>query len=52
MLASDQGNSDAQRVLGDYYYNGVVGEVHYQEAARRYQQSADRRNAQALFNLG
>lgn len=50
-LAADQGSAIAQRVLGDYCYAEVVsGGV--QEAIRRYQQAADRADAQAMFNLG
>jgi hypothetical protein len=51
--ASEQGNVDALRVIGDYaYYGRLNGVSDYVSAARYYQQAADLKNAQSMFNLG
>eukprot|EP00474_Spongospora_subterranea_P010267 CRZ10725.1 hypothetical protein [Spongospora subterranea] len=50
-MAADQGSAYAQRILGDMSYYGVVSGG-APEATRRYQQAAEKSDAQALFNLG
>lgn len=54
-LASEQGNVDALRKIGDYAYYGHVddaGEADYATAAEQYQQASDINNAQSMYNLG
>jgi len=51
-LASEQGNVDAYRKLGDFYYYGVVERADPQQAAKYYLLGSNNRNAQAMFNLG
>jgi SEL1 protein len=52
-LASGQGNAYAARQLGDYAYYGALGEVpDYSDAVKHYLLAAERKDAQASFNLG
>jgi len=53
--ASEQGDVDSLRMLGDYWWYGWASpdnKPDYQKAAKYYQSAADGRNAQAMFNLG
>ena len=55
-LASAQGNVDSLRMLGDYAFAGLGilpgGQPDYPQALKLYNQAAEQRNAQAMFNLG
>jgi TPR repeat protein len=51
--ASEQGNVDSLRLMGDYHYMGLgVATVDYGQAAKFYLQATTNRNAQSMFNLG
>lgn len=51
--SSRQGDSDAHRIVGDYYYYGVNGSPpDYGKAVEQYRLAGDLRNARALFDLG
>ena len=52
-MAAQQGNIDSLRMLGDYAFEGyVTGTPDYPAAIKYYNQAAEHRNAQAMFNLG
>ena len=52
-MAAQQGHIDSLRMLGDYAFDGLVtGVPDYKQAMRYYNQAAEHRNAQAMFNLG
>jgi tetratricopeptide (TPR) repeat protein len=51
--AADQGNATAQRLIGDFYYNGWGGvAVDYSEAAKWYRKAADQNEVTAECCLG
>ncbi|KAF1780952.1 Tetratricopeptide-like helical domain [Phytophthora cactorum] len=51
-LAAQQGNVDANRKIGDYYYYGKGGHpVDFVKASAHYSLASKRSNAQAMFNL-
>ena len=47
-----QGDTDAQRILGDCYYYGRGIDQDYAQAVRWYERAAAKGNAQAQCNLG
>jgi TPR repeat protein len=51
-LAADRGHADAQKNLGNGYYNGEGVEQDYTEAVRFYRLAADQGHAVAQYNLG
>jgi TPR repeat protein len=52
-LSAIQGDSDAERSLGDFhYYKPNATEYDYAVAANHYRMSGEKHNAHALFNLG
>lgn len=53
-LAAEQENVEARLKIGDYYYYGLGGmdAPDYELAAFHYKKASNRRNAQAMFNLG
>lgn len=53
--AAKQGNVDANRIIGDYYYYGDASDMakpDFAEAARYYAIAGELKNAHANFNLG
>ena len=51
-LAAEQGDADAQKVLGDMYKQGQGVPRDYQEALKWYRLAAEQGNAKAQHNLG
>ena len=49
---ADEGNADAQNILGVMYANGLSVEHNDLEAVKWYRKSAEQGNAQAQSNLG
>ncbi len=52
MYQAKAGNSDAQYLLGDAYYNGEGTEQSFSEAFKWYSLSAEQRNYWGCFNMG
>ena len=50
-LAADQGNADAQRLLGGMYENGTGVSQDYFQAVKWYRLAADQGNEDAQWNL-
>lgn len=51
--AMRQGDSDSARIIGDFYYEGLVnGTVDYPLAVKYYRDASDALDPEALFNLG
>lgn len=51
-LLAEQGNVDAQYVLGEMYANGRGTQQDYREAAHWYRKASEQGDADAQFNLG
>ena len=51
-FAAEQGNADAQALLGDMYYTGQGVSQDYQEAVKWYRLAAEQGVAQPQYNLG
>ena len=49
---AEQGDAEAQTLVGEIYERGVGGEPDYAAAAEWYRRAAERGNARAQFNLG
>ena len=49
--SAQQGNSDSDIKLGDYYYYGSGTNVSLDSSLQHYRAAAEARNAQAMFNL-
>lgn len=51
-IAAQQGDADAQCMLGKCYSQGIGVELNYSEAAKWFRKAADKGNAEAQFRLG
>jgi hypothetical protein len=50
--AAQEGDAEAQSLVGEIYERGVGGEPNYSSAAEWYRRAAEQGNARAQFNLG
>jgi hypothetical protein len=50
--AAEEGDADAQMLVGEIYEHGIGGEPNYVAAAEWYLRAAEQGNARAQFNLG